>query len=89
MPIGIEHHLDDCRVSEPAGDLRAKRAAQHPLTARGRLKSVCWKGHGSSPTMRAKAPDRSGMIKDAENGIIQQGFSNVEQERRNTGGSVV
>jgi hypothetical protein len=41
------------------------------------------------PTMRAKAPDRSGMIKDAENGIIQQGFSNVEQERRNTGGSVV
>jgi hypothetical protein len=31
--VGIEHHLDDARIFEIAGDRRSERGAQHPHAA--------------------------------------------------------
>ena len=54
--VGIEHHLDNRRIFEPAGDGRSERAAQHARTTqnRFRLKGL---NHHCRPT---HAVDRNG-----------------------------
>src|SRR5665213_1971417 len=56
--IGVEHHLDDCRVLQPESNARAKCGAQHARATRGCFLIEMMDCHLRPPTSLANFDDR-------------------------------
>lgn len=51
--VGIEHHLDDRDILEPARDGRSQRRTQHPRAALGRFGTEGMDRHVGAPLSQA------------------------------------